>query len=65
MENQSLQTCQRGDIEAGRLRNDDNGRPATDPPHEVRQLRDQGVGETEIANRLNIGTASIYRVLAA
>jgi DNA invertase Pin-like site-specific DNA recombinase len=41
------------------------GRPATIIPDDVRQLRDQGLGATEIAKRLNIGRASVYRALAA
>jgi DNA invertase Pin-like site-specific DNA recombinase len=32
---------------------------------EVRALRDQGIGAAEIARRLKIGRASVYRVLAA
>lgn len=32
---------------------------------EVRALRDQGLGATAIARELNIGRASVYRVLAA
>ena len=34
-------------------------------PDDVRELRQQGLGATEIAKRLNIGRASVYRVLAA
>ena len=30
----------------------------------VRALRDQGVGGTEIASRLRIGRASVYRALS-
>ena len=33
--------------------------------NEVKALRDQGVGAAEIARRLRIGRASVYRVLAA
>ena len=29
----------------------------------VKELRDQGLGATEIAKRLKIGRASVYRVL--
>lgn len=32
---------------------------------EVRALRDQGLGATAIARELNIGRASVYRVLAS
>ena len=40
------------------------GRPPSIQPEDVRQLRDQGLGATEIAKRLKIGRASVYRVLA-
>lgn len=39
-------------------------RPSIDPAT-VRSLRAQGVGPTEIAKRLKIGRASVYRALAA
>jgi DNA invertase Pin-like site-specific DNA recombinase len=32
---------------------------------EVRELKAQGIGATEIANRLSLGRASVYRILAA
>ena len=41
------------------------GRPPSIRPDDVRQLRDEGLGATEIAKRLNIGRASVYRALAA
>lgn len=41
------------------------GRPPSISPAEVRQLRDNGLGATEIAKRLKIGRASVYRALAA
>ena len=41
------------------------GRPATISPDAVKELRDQGMGATEIAQRLNIGRASVYRALTA
>lgn len=31
---------------------------------EIQKLKDEGVGGTEIARRLNIGRASVYRILA-
>lgn len=31
---------------------------------EIKRLKDEGIGATEIAKRLNIGRASVYRVLA-
>lgn len=39
------------------------GRKPSINPDEVRSLRDQGMGATEIAKRLGIGRASVYRVL--
>ncbi len=40
------------------------GRPPTIKPDEVRRLKDdEGLGASEIANRLGIGRASVYRVL--
>jgi DNA invertase Pin-like site-specific DNA recombinase len=41
------------------------GRPATISPDAVRDLRQQGFGATQIAKRLKIGRASVYRLLAA
>ena len=40
------------------------GRPATIEPAQVRELKVQGLGASEIAKRLNIARASVYRVLA-
>lgn len=40
------------------------GRPATIPADAVRSLKAQGKGATEIARELNIGRASVYRLLA-
>lgn len=59
---------QRRGIEARKAKLGDGaykGRPATINPDAVRQLRDQGLGATEIAKRLKIGRASVYRALAA
>ena len=41
------------------------GRPSSIQPDAVRELRQQGLGATEIAKRLNIARASVYRALAA
>ena len=41
------------------------GRKPTVNADAVRELRGQGLGGTEIANRLGIGRASVYRVLNA
>jgi DNA invertase Pin-like site-specific DNA recombinase len=40
------------------------GRRASIDPVKVQELRNQGVGPSEIAKRLGIGRASVYRVLA-
>lgn len=40
------------------------GRKATIDPAALQSLRSQGVSPTEIAKQLNIGRASVYRVLA-
>ncbi len=41
------------------------GRPATIEAAQLRQLKAQGIGASEIAKRLKIGRASVYRVLGA
>lgn len=41
------------------------GRPATIKDDDIRRLQAEGVGATEIAKRLKIGRASVYRVLKA
>ncbi len=41
------------------------GRPATIDARKVRELRDQGLGGSEIAQHLGISRASVYRVLEA
>jgi DNA invertase Pin-like site-specific DNA recombinase len=41
------------------------GRPASIDAAQVRQLRAEGVGPSDIAKRLGIGRASVYRALAA
>jgi DNA invertase Pin-like site-specific DNA recombinase len=40
------------------------GRPATIEAAEIAKLRAEGLGATEIAKRLGIGRASVYRLLA-
>jgi DNA invertase Pin-like site-specific DNA recombinase len=40
------------------------GRPATIDVETVRKLRGEGLGATAIAKRLNIGRASVYRLMA-
>jgi DNA invertase Pin-like site-specific DNA recombinase len=39
------------------------GRPASIDAGEVRKLKEDGMGPTEIAHKLKIGRASVYRVL--
>ena len=41
------------------------GRPASIEAADVAALKAQGLGATEIAKRLGIGRASVYRVLAS
>ncbi|MDH7975698.1 recombinase family protein [Sphingomonas sp. AR_OL41] len=65
MEKHFIKARQRRGIEAAKLRNAYKGRPVTINPDDIRQLRDQGLGATEIAKRLRIGRASVYRALAA
>ena len=39
------------------------GRKASIDPAKIKELKDQGIGATQIAKRLGIGRASVYRVL--
>ena len=52
-------------VAKAKLRGAYRGRPVSIQPDDVRELRDQGLGATEIAKRLRIGRASVYRALAA
>ena len=54
---------QRDGIERARADGRYTGRPATIQPDDVRALRSQGLGASEIAKRLGIGRASVYRLL--
>ena len=65
MEKHFIKARQRRGIEAARAKGVYKGRPATIVPDEIRELRNAGVGATEIAKRLKIGRASVYRALAA
>ena len=65
MDKHFIRARQRRGIEAAKLRNAYKGRPATILPEDVRELRQQGLGATEIAKRLKIVRASVYRALAA
>ena len=65
IEKHFIRARQRRGIEARKALGLYKGRPPSIQPDDVRQLRDQGLGATEIAKRLGIGRASVYRVLAA
>jgi DNA invertase Pin-like site-specific DNA recombinase len=65
MEKHFIKARQRRGIEAAKLKGVYKGRPATVDTQQVRDLREQGMGATEIAKRLRIGRASVYRALAA
>lgn len=65
VEKHFIKARQRRGIEAAKLKGVYKGRPATISPDAVRELRQQGFGATQIAKRLGIGRASVYRALAA
>lgn len=65
MEKHFIKARQRRGIDAAKLKGVYKGRPATISPDAVRELHQQGIGATEIAKRLKIGRASVYRALAA
>ena len=65
VEKHFIRARQRRGIEAAKLKGVYKGRPATICTEAVRELRSQGLGATEIAKRLKIGRASVYRALAA
>ncbi len=65
MEKHFIKARQRRGIDAAKTRGVYQGRPATINTDDVRQLREQGLGATEIAKRLKIGRASVYRVMDA
>jgi DNA invertase Pin-like site-specific DNA recombinase len=52
-------------IAAAKARGVYKGRPATIKAEEIAKLKAEGLGATEIAKRLGVGRASVYRVLAA
>ena len=64
VEKHFIRARQRRGIEAAKLKGVYKGRPATIDPAQVRALRDEGLGATAISRRLNIGRASVYRMLA-
>ncbi|NDW03949.1 recombinase family protein [Jiella pacifica] len=51
-------------IESAKARGVYQGRPAKIDGEEIKRLKAQGVGASEIAKRLKIARASVYRVLA-
>ena len=65
MEKHFIKARQRRGIDAAKLKGVYKGRPVTISPEAVQELRQQGLGATEIAKRLKIGRASVYRALAA
>lgn len=64
-ENDIRRERQRDGIERAKARGAYLGRKATIDVAAVRKLKLQGVGPAEIGRQLNIGRASVYRVLAA
>lgn len=63
VEKHFIKARQRRGIEAAKLKGAYKGRPMTINADAVRELRQQGLGATEIAKRLKIGRASVYRLL--
>ena len=52
-------------IAAGKKAGVYKGRPATIKAEEIAALKAEGLGASEIARRLKIGRASVYRMMAA
>jgi DNA invertase Pin-like site-specific DNA recombinase len=52
-------------LAAAKLRGVYEGRPPSIDVAKVTTLKAEGLGATEIAKRLKVGRASVYRVLAA
>lgn len=65
VEKHFIKARQRRGIDAAKIKGVYKGRPPSISPEQIRQLREQGLGATEIAKRLKIGRASVYRALAA
>jgi DNA invertase Pin-like site-specific DNA recombinase len=65
MELTFIKERQRAGIEAAKAKGAYKGRKRTIDRDAVQRLREDGVGATEIARRLGIGRASVYKVLAA
>ncbi|MBD8546059.1 recombinase family protein [Sphingomonas sp. CFBP 8760] len=62
MEKHFIRARQKRGIDAAKLKGLYKGRPPTISPDAVRELRQQGLGATEIAKRLQISRASVYRM---
>lgn len=65
MELTFIKERQRAGIEAAKAKGIYKGRKKSIDRDTVQRLRAEGVGATEIARRLGIGRASVYKVLAA
>jgi DNA invertase Pin-like site-specific DNA recombinase len=65
MELTFIKERQRTGIDAAKAKGVYRGRKRFIDRDAVQRLRDEGVGATEIARRLGIGRASVYKVLAA
>lgn len=65
MELSFIKERQRAGIEAAKAKGVYKGRKRSIDRDAVQRLRDEGIGATEIAHRLGIGRASVYKVLAA
>ena len=65
MEKHFIKARQKRGIEAAKLRGAYKGRPATVDVTRVKELRDNGLGPSQIAKTMGIGRASVYRALAA
>ena len=65
MELTFIKERQRAGIEAAKAKGIYKGRKKSIDREAVQRLRAEGVGATEIARRLGIGRASVYKVLAA
>lgn len=65
MEKHFIKARQKRGIEAAKLRGAYKGRPATVDVTRVKELRQNGLGPSQIAKTMGIGRASVYRALAA
>lgn len=65
IEKHFIRARQRRGIDAAKAKGIYKGRPPSIRPEDVRKLREDGLGATEIAKRLRIARASVYRALVA